>query len=107
MSRVLRRPATVRDLVRIARHIKRDNEEAAERFLEATEATFHRLAINPTLGRPRHFQRKPGLRSWQVQGFENYLVFYKPLPDGVEIKRVLHGARDLRRLLTRKSPRSR
>lgn len=103
MSRIFKRPATVHDLVAIAQHIRGDNEEAAERFLVAADETFHRLAANPTIGRPRHFQRKPGLRSWQVQGFEKYLVFYKPLQDGVEIKRVLHGARDLRRLLARKS----
>ena len=103
MSRIFKRPATIRDLVAIAQYIRADNEEAAERFLVAAEETFYRLAVNPTIGRPRHFQRKPGLRSWQVQGFEKYLVFYKPLQDGIEIKRVLHGARDLRRLLARKS----
>jgi toxin ParE1/3/4 len=103
MSRILKRPAAIRDLVAIGRYIRREDGEAAERFLVAAEETFHRLAVNPTLGRPRHFQRRPGLRSWQVQGFQKYLVFYKLLPDGIEIKRVLHGARDLRRLLTRKS----
>jgi toxin ParE1/3/4 len=32
------------------------------------------------------------LRSWPL---DNYLIFYKPLPDGIEVLRVLHGARDL------------
>jgi toxin ParE1/3/4 len=34
----------------------------------------------------------PNLRSFPVG---NYLIFYKPLPDGIEVLRVLHGARDL------------
>jgi toxin ParE1/3/4 len=103
MSSVFRRPAALRDLIAVAQYIREDDEEAADRFLQAAEETFSRLAANPTIGRPRHFQRRPGLRSWQVQGFEKYLVFYKALPDGIEIKRVLHGARDLRRILTRRS----
>jgi len=35
-----------------------------------------------------------GLRKWRVNEFDNYLVFYKPRPDGVSIVRVLHAARD-------------
>jgi hypothetical protein len=27
--------------------------------------------------------------------FKKYLVFYRPVADGVEIARVLHGARDI------------
>jgi plasmid stabilization system protein ParE len=27
-----------------------------------------------------------------------YLIFYRPLPDGVEIVRIIHGARNLSRL---------
>jgi len=37
-----------------------------------------------------------------VDGFDSYLIFYRPIAEGVEIYRVLHGARDLRRLLTRR-----
>jgi toxin ParE1/3/4 len=29
------------------------------------------------------------------QGFSNYLIFYKRTKDGVEVLRVLHGARDI------------
>jgi hypothetical protein len=34
-----------------------------------------------------------------VPGFENTLVFYVPSPGVVEVMRVLHGARDVARLL--------
>ena len=73
MSRIFKRPATVRDLVAIAQHIRADNEEAAERFLVAADETFHRLAVNPTIGRPRHFQRKPGCVRGKCRDLRNTL----------------------------------
>ncbi|MGZ8955554.1 MAG: type II toxin-antitoxin system RelE/ParE family toxin [Methylovulum sp.] len=39
---------------------------------------------------------KAGLRSQTVG---NYLIFYFPLEDGVDIVRVLHGSRDIENLL--------
>jgi toxin ParE1/3/4 len=53
------------------------------------------------MGSPREF-RNPhlaGIRQWRIPGFEKYLIFYRPLEDGIEILRVLHGARDIRRIL--------
>lgn len=35
-----------------------------------------------------------GMRKWRVKGFDHYLIFYLPHPDGVSIVRVLHSARD-------------
>jgi hypothetical protein len=32
-------------------------------------------------------------------GFEKILLFYFPLQDGVDLVRVVHGSRDLRKLL--------
>jgi len=37
----------------------------------------------------------------RVKGFERILILYFPLPDGVEILRVVHGSRDLQALLWR------
>jgi toxin ParE1/3/4 len=36
-----------------------------------------------------------GIRLWRIRGFERYLIFYRPIPDGIEVIRVLHGARDI------------
>lgn len=41
------------------------------------------------------FGRQAGLRRWPIPGFRNYLIFYRPMENGVEIVRVLHGARDI------------
>jgi toxin ParE1/3/4 len=49
------------------------------------------LAGNPHIGRARG-ELSPNLRSIP---FGRYVIFYLALPDGIEIVRVLHGARDL------------
>jgi len=40
-----------------------------------------------------------GLRRFPVTDFGNYLVFYLPRRDGIEVIRVIHGARDIEVLL--------
>lgn len=34
------------------------------------------------------------IRVWADPGFRNHLIFYRPLTDGIEVVRILHGARD-------------
>ncbi len=74
-----------------------DDIGAADRFVEAAYGTFQELARMPHMGRRRHFPaaRLRHLRSFRVKGFENYLVFYCPIEDGVEVLHLLHGARDI------------
>lgn len=78
-----------------------DNIEAADRFLESAYGTFQELARMPGMGRLRHFPqaRLRELRSFRVKGFENYLIFYCPVSDGIEVFHILHGARDLEKIL--------
>ncbi len=85
------------DVEEQALYIARDNVEAARRFMEATLNAFDDLLRMPEIGRPRSFKRSElaGLRSWAVRGFEEHLIFYRPTDDGIEVIRVLHGARDL------------
>ena len=42
------------------------------------------------------------LRVFRVSGFENMLIIYRPLPDGVDILRVVHGSRNLQALFRRR-----
>jgi plasmid stabilization system protein ParE len=42
-----------------------------------------------------------GLRLFRVTGFEKILILYRPLENGVEILRVIHGSQNVRRLLRR------
>jgi len=55
----------------------------------------------PQMGTPRQFRnsRLIGLRMWRVPGFEKHLIFYRVTEGGIEVVRVLHGARDIQRIL--------
>jgi toxin ParE1/3/4 len=73
----------------------------AERFFDQLILSFQALSEMPGMGMRCRF-RKPSLsrlRRWPVNGFENWLVFYQPKRDGVEIVHVLHGSRDIEALL--------
>ncbi len=56
-------------------------------FQEKTEA----LARMPEMGRARE-ELAPGLRSLNAG---NYLIFYRPADDGMQVIRIAHGSRDL------------
>lgn len=77
------------------RYIARDNLPAADRLLEAAEATFKLIAKTPDIGSQRSFRKITGIRSRAVTGFRNYLVFYQTRGEAVVIVRVLHGMQDL------------
>jgi len=38
------------------------------------------------------------MRHLPVRGFENYLIFYLPRDEGVDVTRVLHRSRDVEHL---------
>jgi toxin ParE1/3/4 len=91
------RPAARRDLLHLARWIARDNPDAAHRFLDAARDTVHMLADLPKLGPTGRF-RSRGLRQvriWRIPGFEKILVIYAAERTGIDVLRVVHGARDL------------
>jgi len=98
MSQVTRKPRAIQDLVEQALYLEEQASlEVAERFLSAAEETFGDLARMPGMGRRREL---PGpqlsdIRQWAIQGFDKYLVFYRPVTDGIDVLRVLHGARDI------------
>jgi toxin ParE1/3/4 len=84
----------------IWKFIAEDNPDAATRVIEAVQTTFQKLAVNPGLGTPRRFRnlRLRDIRSLPVIGFKNYLIFYRCIPDGIQVHHVYHGARDLESL---------
>jgi toxin ParE1/3/4 len=51
------------------------------------------------MGRGRSDLGFPEIHSWRVKGFRRYLVFYRVMPDRIQIWRVLHGARELHQIL--------
>jgi toxin ParE1/3/4 len=101
MSVIDQRHAARRDLVEIVAYLAERSEGAARRFRVEAEATFTRLAGMPGMG-TRYEPDEPAyaeLRYFPVSRFPRYLVFYRSLPDGIEVVRVLHGSRDIAGML--------
>jgi len=40
------------------------------------------------------------IRMWSIRGFKNYVIFYRSLKDGIDVVRIIHGARDLQAIFT-------
>ena len=104
MAEFILAPGVESELLEIWDFIAQDNPSAATRVIEAAFETFKTLAATPGLGRPRKFRnrRLKGVRSWRVSGFDNYLIFYRPTADGIQVLHVFHGARDIEALLGEK-----
>lgn len=79
------------DLDEIWLHIAMDNIAAADSLLDKIGQVCQLTAHQTMMGRARP-ELAPSLRSFPVG---NYVVFYVPLSDGIEVVRVLHGARDV------------
>ena len=93
MSRtVTRRPRAETDLVEIWSYIADDNEPAADRLLGRIDGVLTMLLEHPQAGRLRPDLQQSEPRSFSVK---NYVVFYRPMPDGIEVVRVLSGYLDL------------
>jgi plasmid stabilization system protein ParE len=77
ISAVTQRPRARLDILEQFVHFgEQESVVLAERYLAAVEATSR----------------------FRVKGFESYLVFYLPLEAGIDVVRVLHGARDIDRV---------
>ncbi|MEK7074381.1 MAG: type II toxin-antitoxin system RelE/ParE family toxin [Patescibacteria group bacterium] len=69
-------------------------------LLNVGTATFRRssgfsLKISPKwLWKKDHEQALKDIRVVPVKDFERYFIFYRSVTEGIEIVRVLHGARD-------------
>jgi toxin ParE1/3/4 len=96
-GRVVWRRIAEQDVVEAAVYIADDNPSAAARFMDAVDETVRGTLKMPGAGRPREFDNPAlaGMRSRLVKDFENYLVFYRSTDAGIEVLRVLHGARDI------------
>lgn len=106
MRRALRRPEALLDITEQVLRLAERSPEAARRFRAEVERTVGLLADTPGMGAPRRYRDATleGLRMHPVRAFPEHLVFYLPLPDGIEAVRVLHAKRDIRRLFEERPP---
>ena len=88
-------PLADQDLDEICFTIAADSIPRADKFVDALTKRFVTLARSPRAGRARS-ELLPGLRSFS---FRSYVIFYSVSGEGVLIERVLHGARDVGKLV--------
>jgi plasmid stabilization system protein ParE len=96
MSRFVLTPAARADLTEISDYISRDNPNAARRVRDELRTAMQKLAEMPEMGHYRRDLADEPLRFWPVY---SYLIIYRSEARPVQVVRVLHGARDVRRLL--------
>jgi toxin ParE1/3/4 len=79
-------------------YVRQASPNTAQRWYDQVQATLQFLARNPNIGAPWLPLGRPRLstvRAWRVDGFKDFIVFYRPVEDGIEVLHVLRGSRDL------------
>ena len=83
--------AAEEDLREIWAYIADHNAEAARKTIKEITGKFAVLSDFPQMGREQD-RLLVNLRSFAVK---NYVIFYQPFEDGIEVLRVLHVSRDI------------
>ena len=89
MPEIVRTSRAELDLAEIWTYIAQDNRHAADRVIRRIDERLQLLVADPTMGEPME-EHRPGLRATAVG---NYVIYYSSTEDGIEVYRVLHGAR--------------
>lgn len=100
MRRYVLSPAAARDLVQIWRYIKKESShDTADRVERVIREKIVMLSDAQGAG-----HRRPDLTSLDVRFFPvySYLIVYRPNTKPLQIAAVLHGARDVARILARR-----
>lgn len=98
-SRYILAPEAVRDLTEIWRYIKKNSSlEMAERVEAAIRDRIGFLAENPNAGHLRKDLTDEAVKFFSVY---SYLVVYRPDTYPLQIVALLHGRRDVERILRR------
>ncbi|MCP3379246.1 MULTISPECIES: type II toxin-antitoxin system RelE/ParE family toxin [unclassified Bradyrhizobium] len=90
-NRFRKAPQADQDLDSIWDFIASDSVRAADQQIARIGEIFEMLLESPLAGRERR-ELRLDLRSFAVG---NYVIFYVPLPDGIEVIRVMHGRQDI------------
>lgn len=88
--------AAIQDLDDICEYIAQTNSSAASKLFDAIRQKCKLIAGFPTMG--KSYERlSPSLRGFTV---DNYIVFYYPRENGIDVARVVSGYRDLESLFS-------
>ena len=95
MPRIIRTPQAQEDILSVWEYIAGDNVTAADKLVRRIDEKLALLETQPLMGSAMD-EYRPGLRASFVG---NYIIFYHPRDDGIEVYRVLHGAQQFEDLL--------
>ena len=90
-------PAARLDLREIDDYLRDESERAARKVRVELHQAMKLLAQHPLLGHLREDLADEPLRFWPVY---SYLIIYRAEKRPIQVVRVLHGARDVKRLLS-------
>ncbi len=83
--------AAIKDINDICEYIAHQNSTAASQLFDAIRKKCKLVANFPNMGKS-YSRLTPNLRGFVV---EDYIIFYYPREDGIDIVRVISGYRDI------------
>jgi plasmid stabilization system protein ParE len=92
-------PLAKADIFDIWSYIAKESEDAAARVEQAIYNACAFLADGPTCGHSRSDLTARALRFWTLTRYPNYTIVYRPETSPLQVVAVLHGKRNVRRML--------
>ena len=99
MSAYVLTPLAKSDIFDIWAYIAENSEAAADRVEQAIYDGCAFLADSPLRGHTRSDITPRSLRFWTLNRYPNYTIVYRPETAPLQIVAVLHGKRNIRRVL--------
>jgi plasmid stabilization system protein ParE len=90
-----------KEIIGIWKCIADDCVDAADKVCDELEAAMQMLCEMPGMGHPRSGVKNPAYRFWPVY---SYLIVYRVSGEKLTVSRVIHGARNLRRIFRKWKP---
>jgi antitoxin ParD1/3/4 len=92
-------PLAKADIFDIWSYIAKESEDAAARVEQAIYNACAFLADDPMCGHSRPDLTVRALRFWTLTRYPNYTIVYRPETSPLQVVAVLHGKRNMRRML--------
>ena len=99
MSVYVLTPLAKADIFEIWSYIANDSEDAANRVEQAIYDACAFVAEAPMRGHSRPDLTTRSLRFWPLIRYPNYSIVYRPQTRPLQVVAVLHGKRNLRRIV--------
>ncbi|WP_339736149.1 type II toxin-antitoxin system RelE/ParE family toxin [uncultured Gimesia sp.] len=95
MPRLIRTRQAKEDVLSIWSYIAQHDTTAADKLVQKINDLLKKLAAHPGMGTLQE-QYREGLRCFPIG---KYVIFYEQVENGIQVIRILHGARRLEDLL--------